>query len=126
MTIRTKAQLNALPMPLARKFVRKAPAGCPERTLARPVGAARLDPTWRIPPPKNNSHYEAAEVAELLGVALGTVRDWISRGKNVEGETIRLQSLEIPRGRIAPPALRRFLSATNSNIPVEIRTGGER
>lgn len=64
---------------------------------------------WFISPPADGCSYRAAEVAGLLDVRLATVRDWISRG--VGG--VRLRTLRVPRGRVAPADLCAFLSAVN-------------
>jgi hypothetical protein len=59
----------------------------------------------------------------VLHVAEATVRDWVSRGRQVAGRTYKLQTLRSPRGRIAPGALWSFLAAVNG---CEVSVGSER
>ena len=76
---------------------------------------ARPPDVWQIPGPRSGAAYSQAEVAEIYGVALATVRDWVSRGRQVGGRRVRLRTLNVPRGRITPEDLERFMGAVNGN-----------
>lgn len=56
--------------------------------------------------------FTQGEVARLCGVKLATVRGWVSRGIR----RIRLRTLRVPRGRIAPGDLREFLVLLNRGL----------
>jgi len=71
--------------------------------------------TWRIPAPASGGLYTQTELAGLLGVKVCTVRDWVARGNRGE----RLHALRVPRGRITPAEVRRFLEAVNG-VPVAL------
>ena len=70
--------------------------------------------TLEIPPPENGCTYTAAEVAKVCRVGRKTVRNWMSTaGRRANGATVRLATLAVPAGEVAPEALCRFLSRVN-------------
>lgn len=73
-----------------------------------------------IPSPGDGVTYSVEEVSAICHVAVSTVRNWIAGGLHVAGETVRLSALTMPRGRIAPDALVRFLARVNENIEVSL------
>lgn len=97
--------------------------GLPHAPSARaPLSIPEPDPRapLEIPPPLNGVAYSAAEVAVICGVTERTVRNWISAGRRARGGVVNLTALAVPRGRIAPESLCRFLSRING-ISVAVR-----
>ena len=86
---------------------RQAPAAS-TRTSSRGV--------WCISPPADGSSYSRDEVAALVPTSRRAVEHWIQDG--VCG--VRLRSLRVPRGRIAPADLCEFLSVVNE-MKVEVK-----
>jgi len=103
--IKSAGDLQTLPT-ARRQVTNQAPAST--RTGSR--GA------WLISPPADGNAYTRDEVARLADVSHSTLRSWIRDG--IKG--VRLQSLRVPRGRIAPPDLCEFLSRVNG-LAVEVR-----
>jgi len=78
-----------------------------------------------LPAPREGITYSQGEVAELCGVALTTVTDWACRGVICDGDCVRLPTMRVPRGHVAPGALAVFLEAVN-DVKVKIERSRER
>jgi len=86
---------------------RQAPAAS-TRTSSRGV--------WLLTPPADGDSYSRDEVMTITASSRRAVEHWIQDG--VCG--VRLRSLRVPRGRIAPGDLCEFLSVVNG-MKVKIR-----
>jgi len=108
-TITRREQLAALPQP----YPAVRPVKVPQTPYQFPPEI------WFIPPPADGVTYTIDEIASMLGYKPSAVKDLIARGRLVDGEQVRLHTLRIPRGRIAPNELCSFLSSING-IRVEV------
>lgn len=113
MTITTFEELQRLPRPPAILHGSGSTGQSPAQE-GKTGGLAVSPPTWEISPPSNGALvYTVDEVAAITGAARTTVLGWVSRGLRVGGRPVKLHSLRVPRGRIAPGALCAFLGAVN-------------
>lgn len=81
-------------------------------------------PDMLIPPPRDGIAYGVQEVADLCRVSPRTVEGWISLGRGLEGDRVRLRSLRVPHGHIAPGDLCAFLSGVNHGVKVKVSPAG--
>ena len=76
-----------------------------------------------LPLPRHGGAYRRREVADVLGVVVGTVSSWVSKGRPRADDPaviVYLRSLTMPRGRFAPEDVCEFLAATNG-VAVYVR-----
>ena len=72
--------------------------------------------TWRIPPPQSGGLYTPEEVAEILGIKLGSLKNYVSLGGKRAG---KLRTLKQPSGHVLPFDLAEYIKKVNK-VRVEI------
>jgi len=88
------------------------------RHAIEPAPKRKRQPVATIPaPPDGAAVYTRAQVATVMGVSTRTVKRWVLDGAH----GVRLTTLTVPKGAIAPAALCELLSAVNG-VPVEVET----
>ena len=114
--ITSKRDLDALPMPSDFPLAAPRRARTGRKRLARP-GPVELV----LPAPADRVAYTLREVAEVCGVEVKTVANWMSSGKRLHGAVFRLATLNVPRRHVAPGALAQFLGTVNG---LRVRVAG--